>query len=166
LSIPGKLEIDRASRQELDRWATLRDSTMQPHDILVEDLSTTGCKIILNLDLEVGTLVRVGISGAGARPAKIVRGSMPMFGVAFEEPISEAEVRRAAAADTVVAAEFVPPPAEEKKERPARPARRATDKPPAQPGAGGKAKRRVPIWVDIVALFLIFLFALHVWRQM
>lgn len=166
MSIPGKLEIDRASRQELDRWATLRDSAMRPHDILVEDLSTTGCKIILNLDLQVGMLVRVGISGAGMRAARIVRGSMPMFGCAFVEPMAEDEVRRAAGAETVIAAGFAPLPGEPEMIAPETPPVQAAPVSATKPAVPARKKRRVPFWVDVVALFLIFLLALHIWGRM
>ena len=167
MSIPGKLEIDRARRRGLDRWATLRDSEMQPHDILVEDLSTTGCRILLSLDLPLDMLVRVGISGAGMRQARIVRGSQPIYGCAFVEPMSDADMRRATRADTVVAAAFSPQLGQTAggegnpgiQENPA-------DWSPAYAGAPVDHKRRIPLWVDAIALFLVFLFAIYGWRLM
>ena len=140
---------------------------MQPHDILVEDLSTTGCRILLSLDLPLDMLVRVGISGAGTRQARIVRGSQPIYGCAFVEPMSDADIRRATRADTVVAAAFSPELGQTAKgeDNP-----KIQDKPvdrfPARAGGTVAPKRRIPLWVDAIAVVLIFLLVMHGWRPM
>jgi hypothetical protein len=158
VTLASKLEIDRASRQNLGQWATLRDTAMQPYDIFVEDLSKTGCRVILNLDLPVGSMVHIGIDGAGMRAARIVRGERPSYGCAFEKPLSESDIQLAAIAETVFAAEFphLLGGAQETQQASM----------PVRSGADAKVAWRVSLWVDAAALLAIISFAFYAWGLM
>lgn len=91
-----------AERRPVQAESTLRDGDSRPVDISIVDLSTSGCLIEGAGDLEVPSLVTVGIAGVGRVAARIVRRDGNRFGCAFVVPLAESVVAAANATDTVV----------------------------------------------------------------
>ncbi|RYD87226.1 MAG: hypothetical protein EOP61_36000 [Sphingomonadales bacterium] len=62
---------------------------------MVEDFSRTGFRFISEADLPIGTLVSLGLSGAGSRAARIVRRRDNVYGCAFMVALSQDDMARA-----------------------------------------------------------------------
>ncbi|TVV72915.1 PilZ domain-containing protein [Sphingomonas solaris] len=118
------LEADQRAggpRIAIDRPSTVRPPARAPLDVTVQDLSSRGFRFVSAADLPIGTTVRVGLNGAGAQDARIVRRDGAAYGCAFLEPLSAARMATAFGAATVVKGAFpiadnavMPEPATEK----------------------------------------------------
>lgn len=95
LEILGDIDRRGAIRFDVDSPSTLRVPDGAPVDVQVEDFSRTGFRFLSDLDLPVGTLVSLGLSGAGSRVAKIVRRKDNTYGCAFMKALTEEEIARA-----------------------------------------------------------------------
>lgn len=95
LEILGDIDRRGAIRFDADSPSTLRTPDGAPIDVRVEDFSRTGFRFGSELDLPVGTLVSLGLSGAGSRAAKIVRRSGNSYGCAFMKALTEEEIAHA-----------------------------------------------------------------------
>lgn len=95
LEILGDIDRRGAIRFDADSPSTLRTPDGAPIDVQVEDFSRTGFRFGSELDLPVGTLVSLGLSGAGSRAAKIVRRSGNSYGCAFMKALTEEEIAHA-----------------------------------------------------------------------
>ncbi len=98
--------VGRAPRLSLDRPATMRDPTRAPIDVVVENLSETGALLRSVATLPIGTLVSLGIAGAGLRLARVVRLQPAAMAIEFMLPLEPGAVARAKTADTLVAVAF------------------------------------------------------------
>lgn len=107
MSLTARLQLDRFDRVSLDRAGTLRDVARQPLDVVVDNISSTGCLVSTDADLPNDTLVTIGIAGLGTRSARVVRQETSGYGLAFLEPASEGEIRAAHSAETLVRGPFV-----------------------------------------------------------
>lgn len=111
----------RVGRVEAGVEATLRDTALRPYDVVVVDLSPTGCGIQTKVELEVGTPVRIGLPGTGVHTAHVVRCEPGFYGCAFDVPISWQAVQTVLTFDSVVSGAFERPiEAEAADETPAR----------------------------------------------
>jgi hypothetical protein len=106
MSIVARLDLDRSDRIVVARAATLRDHHMGPTDIILDDLSTSGCRISVDMALELGTVISIGIPGIGNCFAEICRAEQPIYGCLFLKPVTSAEISIAQTAQTVVRGNF------------------------------------------------------------
>ncbi|MDH4744788.1 PilZ domain-containing protein [Sphingomonas sp. CBMAI 2297] len=95
LEILGDIDRRGAIRFDTDSPSTLRTPDGGPIDVQVEDFSRTGFRFSSELDLPEGTLVSLGLSGAGSRAAKVVRRSGNTYGCAFMKALTEEEIAHA-----------------------------------------------------------------------
>jgi hypothetical protein len=75
-------------------------------DVLVEDVSATGCRLSGVRDLGLHEAVLIGLAGLGARPARVVWAQDGQAGCHFDVPLSAAELERAQEAGVVVRSLF------------------------------------------------------------
>lgn len=95
LEILGDIDRRGAIRFDADSPSTLRVPDGRPIDVVVEDFSRTGFRFISEADLPIGTLVSLGLSGAGSRAARIVRRRDNVYGCAFMAALSAEDIERA-----------------------------------------------------------------------
>lgn len=95
VDILGDIDRRGAIRFDVDSPSTLRAPDGKPIDVIVEDFSRTGFRISTEVDLPVGTLISLGLAGAGARVAQILRVRGNRYGCAFMKPLTDAEVAQA-----------------------------------------------------------------------
>ncbi|WP_066800051.1 PilZ domain-containing protein [Sphingomonas soli] len=95
LEILGDIDRRGAIRFDADSPSTLRVPDGKPIDVTVEDFSRTGFRFISEADLPIGTLVSLGLSGAGSRAARIVRRRDNVYGCAFMVALSADDMARA-----------------------------------------------------------------------
>ncbi|WP_419828084.1 PilZ domain-containing protein [Sphingomonas sp.] len=96
--------VIRADRVQLGRPATMRDPSRAPVDVVVRDLSLTGALLEAEAgaDLPVGTLVSLGIAGAGMQMARVVRDTPGGVAVEFMLPLDPRALAATQRARTVV----------------------------------------------------------------
>ncbi|RYY24281.1 MAG: PilZ domain-containing protein [Sphingomonadales bacterium] len=95
LEILGDIDRRGAIRFDADSPSTLRVPDGNPIDVTVEDFSQTGFRFTAAVDLPIGTLVSLGLSGAGSRAARIVRQNRNSYGCTFMVALSDADIARA-----------------------------------------------------------------------
>ncbi|RYE00735.1 MAG: PilZ domain-containing protein [Sphingomonadales bacterium] len=95
LEILGDIDRRGAIRFDADSPSTLRVPDGKPIDVIVEDFSRTGFRFVADVDLPIGTLVSLGLSGAGSRAARVMRRRGNSYGCAFMEALSTEDVARA-----------------------------------------------------------------------
>ena len=98
--------VQRAARVTLDRPATMRDPSRAPIDVRVRDLSATGALLEAEAGLPIGTLVSLGLAGAGLQLARVVRETPGAMAIEFMLPLDAAAVSRAGHAETLVSVAF------------------------------------------------------------
>lgn len=81
-----------AERHVIETDATLRHDDQVPVDVLVANLSTTGCLFVCAEPLLLDREITLGIAGLGRRPARIVRAEEQRYGCEFLIPLTEADV--------------------------------------------------------------------------
>ena len=92
LEVVGEVDARGAIRFAVDSTTTLRGMDGAPFDVVVENFSRTGFLFTGEVDLPVGTLVSVGLSGAGVREAKVVRRDGQQHGCEFLMPLPKREL--------------------------------------------------------------------------
>jgi len=95
LEILGDIDRRGAIRFDADSPSTLRAPDGKPIDVTVEDFSRTGFRFVADIDLPIGTLVSLGLSGAGSRVARILRRQGNSYGCAFMAALSPEDIERA-----------------------------------------------------------------------
>lgn len=95
LEILGDIDRRGAIRFDADSPSTLRMSDSRPIDVRVEDFSRTGFRFVSDVDFPIGTLVSLGLSGAGSRAARIMRRRGDRYGCAFMVALTTEEIDRA-----------------------------------------------------------------------
>ena len=81
-----------AERHGLGAEATMRGADRVPVDVVVVDLSHTGCLFVTTESLDIGSIVTIGIAGIGLREARIVRNQDVRFGCTFLTPLAGTEL--------------------------------------------------------------------------
>jgi hypothetical protein len=104
MSAQTAFELDRSMRLAIGHAATLRDASPTPIDIVVEDISQTGCLFHTTTALAVGETVSIGIPGLGLCHGRISRADHPLYGCAFFKLISTDDI--AAPDENVIVADF------------------------------------------------------------
>lgn len=85
-----------SERRQVELDGTLRGPAHTPHDVLVSELSSTGFRVPATGALSVGSRITLGLSGVGARAARIVRlAGDEQFGCEFISPLSPGELAAA-----------------------------------------------------------------------
>lgn len=92
-----------AERHDLGADATLRGADRIPVDVLVVDLSQTGCLFVTTEPLGTDAIVTIGIAGVGLREARIVRNQDVRFGCTFLMPLTNEELAAGLAESETVA---------------------------------------------------------------
>ena len=98
--------IERAERSVIGRPGTLRERAKPLRDILVEDLSRTGCRMRSDVEIPAGTRISIGIPGAGMQAARVMRSKGEVHGCAFLLELTDQEVENAMWVNTVPEAAF------------------------------------------------------------
>jgi hypothetical protein len=106
LEILGDIDRRGAIRFDTDSPSVLRMPGGEPIDVIVDDFSRTGFHITANVDLPIGTLVSLGLSGAGSRAAKIVRRRDNGYGCVFMKALTDDEIGRAFKGQEAILAEI------------------------------------------------------------
>jgi hypothetical protein len=93
-----------AERHPLDADATLRGEDQLPLDILIADLSATGCLFVCAETLALNADITIGIAGIGRHRATIVRSLGQRYGCEFSVALTDAETAaaRAASGGTII----------------------------------------------------------------
>lgn len=86
-----------ADRHSVEIDATLRDPAWSPVDVIVEDLSDSGFRVLAATELPIGAEIGLGLSGVGLRPARVVRhaGNPYVYGCEFLSPLTKVELQAA-----------------------------------------------------------------------
>ncbi|NML07482.1 PilZ domain-containing protein [Sphingomonas sp. G-3-2-10] len=95
LEVLGEIDARGAVRFEVDVDSTLRGMDGEPVNVTVEDFSRTGFRFSGDLELPAGTLISIGLSGAGAREAKVVWRDGQAHGCEFLMPLPREKMRNA-----------------------------------------------------------------------
>jgi len=97
MAITAKLINDNrnAERFPVELDATVRNAAAKPYDVVLEDLSSTGFRIVGGPDMPIGSAVSIGFAGIGVQPARITRLNDDSYGCEFVKPLSAAELSAA-----------------------------------------------------------------------
>ena len=101
--IHGTLDrLKRTSeRLAISRASTLRARDGQPIDVVIEDISATGCRIRIPLPLAVEDRLMIGLAGVGARSCRVVWAKDAEVGCEFDTPLTFAEIEETRFARTL-----------------------------------------------------------------
>jgi len=102
IRITDTAERRQGSRLTVESGSTLRADSHYAVDVVVSDLSETGCAIETPLDLAIGTEISIGLVGFGTFEAKVVRKNGDILGCEFFQPIDSHVVTNAFASTTVI----------------------------------------------------------------
>ena len=72
LEVLGEIDARGSVRFEVHSESTLRAADGKPFDVLIDNFSRTGFLFLSDGEFPAGTLVAIGLSGAGAREAKTI----------------------------------------------------------------------------------------------
>lgn len=100
------LREDRADREAIGRVASLRERPDEALDVIVDNLSATGCLIRSDVPLRVRSAVTIGMSGVGIVPALVAWRDGNAYGCTFVRPITVAEIEQAKTVQTTVNVDF------------------------------------------------------------
>ena len=81
-----------AERHRVDFDATLRDPAFQPIDVVIEDLSATGLRVVTRANLAMGVEVGLGLAGIGTHRARVVRRGDGNYGCEFVTPLTSSDL--------------------------------------------------------------------------
>lgn len=88
-------EVRESERHAVALDGTLRDPEWKPHDVVVENLSSTGFRVPTETGLHVGAFVSLGLAGVGMCPARVVRLADGQIGCTFLVPLGKGELKAA-----------------------------------------------------------------------
>lgn len=106
VEVMGEVDARGAVRFTVDHDSTVRGMNGEPVDVVVENFSRTGFLFTGDADLPVGTLISVGLAGAGAREATVVRRDGQQHGCEFLVPIPRRDMANAFRSQDEVLAEL------------------------------------------------------------
>lgn len=103
MAVAAQLKVlDRSERRWIEVPGTVR-SGIDPLDIMILNLSSTGFLARLDKDLEVGRVVSVGAASIGRVGAHVVWKEDDLHGFEFDEPLASDVVREASRVENVIA---------------------------------------------------------------
>lgn len=91
-----------AERHVVETDATLRGHDQAPVDILVANISSTGCLFVCPEALEMDTIISIGIPNLGRRHARVVRVLGQHYGCEFLNALRDEEVLEASTSNNTV----------------------------------------------------------------
>ncbi|GGB25971.1 hypothetical protein GCM10011380_14450 [Sphingomonas metalli] len=95
-----------ADRRSVNLDGTLRQQDdRRPVDVMIEDLSATGFRMVCSEPMALDATITVGIAGLGRHVALIVRSAPPQYGCRFLSPIDVSGVE-ASVQPTILAPDF------------------------------------------------------------
>jgi PilZ domain len=109
ISFRGSVEVEqrpRSRRVAIGRSGTLRERDKFATDVVIEDVSETGCMFRSDMALTVGTLLSIGIPGTGMHAARISRVDGDAVGCSFLLPINAEDIASAQIVETVADGDF------------------------------------------------------------
>ena len=97
MSILAKLINDtrNAERFPVGLNATVRNVAARPYDVVIEDLSATGFRMVGGPYMDIGAPVSIGFAGIGVQPARVTRLNDDSYGCEFTKPLSVANLSAA-----------------------------------------------------------------------
>ena len=100
MAIAAQLYQDgrEAERHSVEFDATLRDPAFLPLDVVVEDLSTGGFRVVTDTDLPLAAEIGLGVAGIGTHGARVVWRGEGIYGCEFLIPLKDDELRMALSA--------------------------------------------------------------------
>lgn len=72
--------------------ATLRNPSHVPLDVVVDDLSASGFRVLTTADLTVGVEIGLGLAGIGMHRALVIRRQKGVYGCEFVTPLTSNEL--------------------------------------------------------------------------
>jgi hypothetical protein len=97
----------RAPRSSLSKAATLRDRAKLHVEVVIEDISRTGCRITSGSPLSVGSIVGIGIQGLGPQAGRVVRYDEDGYGCVFLLELDDEQVQTARTASALANTSYV-----------------------------------------------------------
>lgn len=95
VEVLGEIDARGGIRFTVDQESVVRGLDGVPVDVIVENFSRTGFLFVGEVDLAIGTLISIGLSGAGAREAKVVRRDGDAHGCEFLMPLPSRDMTNA-----------------------------------------------------------------------
>jgi hypothetical protein len=95
VEVLGEIDSRGGIRFTVDQESVVRGLDGAPVDVIVENFSRTGFLFVGDVDLPPGTLISIGLSGAGAREAKVIRRDGDAHGCEFLMPLPNREMANA-----------------------------------------------------------------------
>jgi len=95
-----------SERLMLGRSSTLRTADGAPIDVVIEDLSVTGCRIRTSLQMHKGEEVVIGLPGVGTRRGHVAWSDGTEIGCEFEAPLTAAQVHETRTTETLIEGQF------------------------------------------------------------
>ena len=107
-AIQGTLyrSVRTSERMPLGRSSTLRTSDGAPIDIIIEDLSMSGCRIRAPLHVGPEEELAIGLPGVGRRRCRVAWSNGLESGCEFEAPLTAAEIYNTRVTETLVQGQF------------------------------------------------------------
>lgn len=95
IEILGEIDKRGAIRFTVSSETTLRGADGRPFDVLVDNFSRTGFMFISDEEFPAGTLVAVGLGGAGMREAQVIWRDGDRHGCEFLVPLPQSKMQKA-----------------------------------------------------------------------
>ena len=152
LEVLGEVDPRGAIRFHVASESTLRSADGRPIEVLVDNFSRTGFLFVSDEEFPSGTLIAIGLSGAGSREAQVVWREGRRHGCEFLVPLPQSKMARAFQGQADILANLE---AELRKRLPqAQPAAARVSEPPApRPAAPARNARKQKL-VDAIRQFL------------
>ncbi|WP_298394720.1 PilZ domain-containing protein [Sphingobium sp.] len=90
----------------VNRPSTMRDQEGAPIDVVIEDISETGCRIRSDAPPMIDDEIRIGIAGIGIRSARVIWNDDRSFGCTFDDALTANDVAMTLEAATLVQGAF------------------------------------------------------------
>jgi len=95
LEVLGEVDPRGAIRFHVASESTLRGADGRPIEVLVDNFSRTGFLFVSDDEFPPGTLIAIGLSGAGSREAQVVWREGRRHGCEFLVPLPQSKMARA-----------------------------------------------------------------------
>lgn len=95
LEVLGEVDPRGAIRFHVASESTLRGADGRPIEVLVDNFSRTGFLFVSDEEFPSGTLIAIGLSGAGSREAQVVWREGRRHGCEFLVPLPQSKMARA-----------------------------------------------------------------------